>query len=62
MANIWLSFPFDVPADAAIVWVRIDAWSGAPFLAQYGETEQTFSSITNGIKYPVWVIARWRPQ
>lgn len=58
----WLQFPFNVPNNNQVVWVRIDRYSGAPFLAQYKSQQQKFTSQLNLIDYPVYSISVWRPQ
>lgn len=59
---MWLQTPFNIPNNNQIVWVRIDRWSGAPFLAKWNSQKQEFLSNDNSIIYPVWVISVWKAQ
>jgi hypothetical protein len=58
----WNQFPFDIPTDQEVVWVRIKYYYGKPFLAIWIEATQDFTSLDNSIVYPAWTIARWRSQ
>jgi hypothetical protein len=60
--STWKTFPLNTPADLEEVWVRVKYYYSTPFLAVYDETGQEFISSTNAITYPVWCIARWKPQ
>lgn len=60
----WRTLPLAAPTDAEIVWVRLNYWFGAPFLAQWSTSAQTFTDTTSGdsIVYPAWTISRWASQ
>lgn len=58
----WLTIPFDIPANNQTVWIRIDRWTGTPFLAIFKSQQQRFDSVTGSMQYPFWVVSRWRPQ
>jgi len=60
--STWKTFPLNIPANEQEVWVRVKYYYSTPFLATYDEAGQQFISTTNEIIYPVWVIARWKPQ
>jgi len=59
---MWNQLPLSVPVNNSIVWVRIDRWSGTPFLALYDSTAQSFTSQTNSIVYPAWMVSAWKSQ
>lgn len=59
----WKTLPSSAPADAEIVWVRLNYWFGAPFLASWSDSAKTFTSTgTQVIVYPAWSISRWASQ
>ena len=58
----WFTLPLEVPADRDVVWVRIDQWFGQPFLAEWDEVNQTFTSDVNSLILPWWRVSRWRYQ
>lgn len=59
---MWKEFPEDIPGDGITVWIRIKYYYGAPFLAVYTTSTQSFTSVTNSIVYPAWAVARWKSQ
>jgi len=60
--STWKTFPLNVPDDHQEVWVRVKYYYSTPFLATYHVDTETFVSTDNAITYPVWTIARWKPQ
>ena len=58
---MWYRFPLNVPADEQVCWCRVNYYYGTPFLAIYNGAAETFTSVVNGITYPVYMVARWRP-
>lgn len=58
----WKSLPLDVPTDTEVVYVRIKYYYGEPFLAEWDETLQEFTSVVNNIIYPAWSVSRWKSQ
>lgn len=58
----WFHLPDQIPTDTQTVWVRVEYYYSEPFLAIFNLGTLTFTSIDNSIVYPVWVIARWKPQ
>lgn len=58
----WVAMPQHIPDDEAVVWIRLRDWSGAPFLASYDASAQTFTSVVGGLVAPWHVVARWREQ
>lgn len=59
----WKTLPQATPADTEEVWVRLNYWFGAPFLATWMEVDQQFKSTTPiPIIYPAWTISRWKSQ
>lgn len=57
---MWKTFPSDVPANGETVWIRVKYYYSAPFQAVYTSATQLFTSTTNAIIYPAYVIARWK--
>jgi hypothetical protein len=57
----WLHLPDEIPTDAQTVWVRVEYYYSEPFLAIFSLSALTFTSVTNSIVYPAWVVARWKP-
>jgi len=57
---MWFTFPKNIPADDQTVWIRVKYYYSAPFQAVYDTATQQFTSVTNSIIYPAWVIARWK--
>jgi hypothetical protein len=57
---MWYTFPVNVPADGATVWIRIKYYYSAPFQAVYNSATQEFTSVTNSIIYPAYAVARWK--
>lgn len=63
MASPWKTLPIDQPQDGRVVWVRLNYWFGAPFLAEFNEALGTFrAQYGAGYEYPFWTISRWRSQ
>jgi hypothetical protein len=60
--NVWQTFPTSVPEDKQIVWVRIRFYYGAPFLAQWVASEQSFWYDQNQLFIPWHLVQRWRVQ
>ncbi len=60
--STWKTFPLNTPADLEVVWVRVKYYYSTPFLATYHAFDVQFVSIDNTIPYPLWCIARWKPQ
>jgi hypothetical protein len=58
----WFHFPNNVPTDGTTVYIRIKYYYSEPFLAVFDLASLTFISVDNAIVYPVWVVARWKPQ
>lgn len=59
---MWQTFPFEIPSHLQIVWIRMDRWSGAPFLAEFDAATQTFTSVINSIVYPLYLVSTWKSQ
>lgn len=62
MATDWKILPAQIPTDTEVVWIRINYWFGQPVLAQWSTANQEFTSVTNSIVYPAWVVGRWKSQ
>jgi len=60
--STWFHFPNNIPTDGETVYVRIEYYYSEPFLAVFTLSTMIVTSVDNSIVYPVWVIARWRPQ
>lgn len=59
---MWHSLPLVIPTDQLIVWVRVKYYYGTPFLAKWDLATLTFTSSTNSIVYPAYVVSRWKHQ
>ncbi len=59
---LWKTLPIDIPSDAQTVWVRVKYYYSKPFLAVFSASTNSFTSVTNSILYPGYVIARWKAQ
>lgn len=59
---MWKKIPLFIPENEQEVWIRIKYYYSAPFLATYYTADQQFISTVNSIIYPVWTVARWKPQ
>ena len=60
--SLWKTFPLNIPDDLEEVWVRVEYYYGAPFLAVYDLATENFVSSINSITFPAWTISRWKPQ
>ena len=61
--STWKTLPQDKPADGEEVWIRLNYWFGAPFLAKWDlSNQQFFASPGYELIYPLWTISRWRSQ
>ena len=60
----WKTLPLDLPTDGEDVWVRLNYWFGAPFLATWDAGSMTFKEVSSplGMQYPFWTISRWASQ
>lgn len=56
--TLWHVMPVEVPNDGAVVWVR--RWiGGAPFLATWSLSSQTFTH-QSGLVLPWYEVWRWK--
>lgn len=62
MATPWKTIPENVPTDTEVVWVRLNYFSGIAILAEWDASNQQFTSVTNSIVYPAWIVGRWKSQ
>ena len=60
MASTWKTFPQNIPTDGTPCFVRLNYWFGSPFQATYDSGAVTWTSVDNGLTYPIWSISRWR--
>jgi len=58
MAEIWKSFPYNVPVDGSTVWVRRFLLDH-PFQATWSLASQEFTEVS-GLVLPWWQCIRWR--
>lgn len=56
----WKTMPLEVPTDFYDCFVRLNYWFGAPFRATYSSAAKEWTSVENGLKYPIWSISRWK--
>jgi hypothetical protein len=59
--SLYKNFPDFAPTDGQTVWIRIFMETGTVFKATYSVAAQTFTSVTNSIVYPAYVVVRWKP-
>jgi hypothetical protein len=58
---VWYKFPYDIPDDNQVCWIRVNYYYGTPFLAIYNRAAETFVSNDNSITFPAYMVARWYP-
>lgn len=59
--NKWYEVAKILPDDGAIVWTRIDRWSGSPFKATFDATSQIFTSLDSSLVVPAYIVSRFKP-
>lgn len=59
---MWKQLPLTIPADQELVWIRLQRWAGASFLAEWDASSQSFKDRTNEQIYPIYAVSYWKSQ
>jgi len=57
--SYWKNIPEELPADAAIVWVRLNIFSPTPLKMTFSASALTFTYEPTNVVFPIYYINSW---